>query len=330
MDKRKVITILAFFAGIILLGCQKENSTNTGEGTVPSTGFSKGKNRFVTKIDGDDREYYVHVPQSYTGTANVPVVFMVHGTSGNGLDMYDRSGWKEVGEDENIITVFPSSGRYCIIDQGEQKNTTKWNTPPDAEWVFCAGQTPKDDIKFLRTILSELESRFKIDSKRIYLCGFSNGGQMAAKCAVELSDKLAAVVESAGSFYKDTTYIPKRKLPILFQIGNEDYGPGNTGPAIPMSQLGYLISTPGLSFKNGSFYTKAHTHITSFGLNPSFTISGDTNSVVYATYQPLSGTVNVFKYAMIKGLRHAYPNGDNHWMEAARVDWAFFKQYAIP
>lgn len=30
--------------------------------------------------------------------------------------MYHISGWKEVGERENIITVFPSSTKKCIID----------------------------------------------------------------------------------------------------------------------------------------------------------------------------------------------------------------------
>lgn len=290
-----------------------------------------GKNRFTTTVDGDEREYYVHVPKSYTGQTAVPVVFMLHGTSGNGEDFYIRSGWKEVGEDENIITVFPSSWRYCIIDEGVQKNTTKWNTPPDAEWTFCAGQKPRNDIQFLNTVITELNTKYKIDNKRIYLAGFSNGGQMAAKCAVELSDKLAAVVESAGSFYYDTTHIPKRKLPVFYQIGNEDYGPGNTGPAIPLDSLGYLISTPGLPFKNGKFYKTANTHIKTFGLNPSFTISGDVNSVRYATYKPLTPGANYeFKYALIKGMAHVYPNGDNHWMEGARVHWAWFKQYSLP
>ncbi|MEZ4893770.1 MAG: hypothetical protein R2778_12245 [Saprospiraceae bacterium] len=53
-----------------------------------------------------------------------------------------------------------------------------------------------------------------------YLVGFSNGGAMAAKCAVEMSDVLATVVESASSpFYLDSvTYTPKRKLPVTFQI----------------------------------------------------------------------------------------------------------------
>ena len=317
--------VLTLLFSVLLFSCSK-----TDDEVLTPVSVS-GKNRFTTMIDGDEREYFVHVPKSYNGSVSVPVVFMLHGTSGDGEQFYNHSGWKEVGEDENIITVFPSSWRYCINDNGEIKNTTKWNTPPDADFTFCPGQTPRNDIKFLTTIINELNVKYKIDNKRIYLAGFSNGGQMASKCAVELSDKLAAVVESAGSFYFDTTYAAKRKLPVLYQVGNEDYGPGNTGPAIPMDKLGYLISTPGLTIKNGKFYTVASTHLKTFGFNPAFIIAGDTNSVSYATYKSLTpGSTYEFKYLLIKGLGHLYPNGDNHWFEGARVDWAWMKQYSMP
>lgn len=290
-----------------------------------------GKNRVITKIDGDDREYFVHIPRSYNNEGGVPLVFMLHGTSGNGEEFWERSGWKEVGETENIITVFPSSWRYCIHTDGETKTTTKWNVTPDTEFTFCIGQSPKNDIKFLSTIITELSTKYKIDSKRIYLVGFSNGGQMAAKCTIELSDKLAAVVQSAGSFFLDTVYIPKRKqLPILYQVGNEDYGPENTGPAIPMGSHALLISTPGLTFKNGKNYIIANNHVRNFALNPTFTISGDTSRLSIATYKPLIANSNYeFQFALIKGLAHAYPNGGNHPLESAKLNWTWMKKFSL-
>lgn len=317
------LPILVIFA-FILNACEMDQSDGDTEKIV------YGKIRLTTKIDGDDREYFVHVPKAYTGKQAVPMVFMLHGTSGDGEEFYDRSGWKEVGESQNLITVFPSSGRYCFHTQGETNNTTKWNTAPDAEWTFCSGQAPKDDIKFLSTIIDELSSKYKIDAKRIYLAGFSNGGQMAAKCSIELSDKLAAVVQSAGTFYLDTIYTPKRKLPVLYQVGNEDYGPGNTGPAIPMNQFSYLISTPGLTFKDGKFNIIATDHIRNFELNPNFTISGDTTKASIATYKPLMATdKHEFQFVLIKGLKHAYPNGDNHPLEAAELNWSWMKQFSL-
>lgn len=321
--------VLTVIFAVSIFSCSK----TTDETLTPLTPTSvKGKNRFTTNIDGDVREYYVHVPQSYDGSTAVPVVFMLHGTGGNGEEFYNKPGsWRDLGEDENIITVFPSSWRYCVNDNGEIKNTTKWNTTPDADFTFCPGQTGRNDIKFLATILAECSARFKIDNKRIYLAGFSNGGQMAAKCAIEMSDKFAAIAENAASFYLDTTYIPKRKLPLLFQIGNEDYGHGNTGPVMPLGKLDTILRTPGLPYLAGRINRIANNHVKNFGINPNFTITGDTNSVSIATYKSLTpGSVNDFKVSLVKGMGHIYPNGDNHWMNAARVQWTWFKQYSLP
>lgn len=294
--------------------------------------FIKGKNKFTTVVDGDTREYWVHVPSGYDSTAKTPVVFMLHGTSGNGEKFYDGSGWKELGEEENFISVFPSSWRYRIYVPGDGvKTTTKWNTPPDADFSFMPGETPRNDIKFLKKVILELRAKFNVDTNRIYLNGFSNGGQMAAKCTIEMSDLLAAVVSNAGTFYLDTTYVPKRKLPVLYQIGNEDYGPGNDGPTVPLSAFDTLIGTPGLSFRDGKFYNAARRHINNFGLDSNYTLIGDTNAVMQATYQSLTGdTNNVFKYVFVRGLAHKYPNGENHWFDAPRTHWAWLRQYKLP
>jgi len=313
-------------ATLFMSSCKSEDGINN---PTPS-GYVVGKNRFTTPVDGDAREYYVHVPTRYNTNTPTPVVFMLHGTSGDGEKFYNISGWKEVGETENILTVYPSSWQYCIIDDGVQKTTTKWNVQP-AEWSPCAGQTLRNDVKFLNTIISELKSKFNVDNKRIYLVGFSNGGQMAAKCTIEMSDKFAAIVESAGSFYADTTYVPLRKMPTTYQVGNEDYGPENTGPAIPLSLLDSLLSTPGLPLPFSRFHKQANVHVRSFGLDPNFTVSGDTNTVAVATYAPLTPNPNnSFRFALIKGLAHVYPNGTNHWLEAARVNWAWMKNYTLP
>jgi len=311
-------------AVLLITGCKPKESV-----TDPKpTDYVAGKNRFTTEIDGDTREYYVHVPSRYNANVATPVVFMLHGTGGDGEKFYNISGWKEVGETENILTVYPSSGRYCIIDEGVQKTTTKWNSQP-AEWQPCAGEQLRDDVKFLSTIISELKSRFNVDSKRIYLAGFSNGGQMAAKCTIAMSDKFAAIVESAASFSTDTTWTPLRKMPVTFQVGNEDYGPGNTGPTIPLSKLDTLLRTPNLPITK--YNRIAGVHIRSFELNPNFTISGDTNTVSIATYTSLTPNPNnSFRVALIKGLAHSYPNGSNHWLEGAKVDWTWMKNYTLP
>ena len=325
----KQLSLLACLLGCITIFSCKDDSSNPPP-DPGTTEYVVGKNRFTIMVDGVEREYYVHVPLGYVKGTATPLVFMLHGTSGNGEEFYDHSGWKEVGETNNLLTVFPSSMKYCIIDAGQQKNTTKWNSQP-AEWTFCAGEIPRDDIKFLRTVISEMQRKFNIDAKRIDLNGFSNGGQMAAKCAVEMSDVLAAVVSNASSFAFDTVYFPKRKLPVTFQVGNEDYGPGNVGPAIPLSMLDTLISTPNIPLLNGKHFRITQTYIHSFDLNPNHTIIGDTSSAVVATFQgKTADPLNIFRFVFVKGLAHSYPNGTNHPMEAAKLHWVWLKQFSLP
>ncbi len=291
-----------------------------------------GKIRVTTVVDGYLREYFIHIPMSYDGSQVVPLVFMLHGTSGSGETFYDVPGWTDLSETENFIAVFPSSWHYDIIDNGEAKHITKWNITPDADWTFQPGEHGLDDIKFLRKVILEMKANYNIDARRIYLNGFSNGGGMAAKCAVEMSDVLAAVAENAASFYLDTMYFPKRKLPVLFEVGNADYGPGNTGPEVSLALMDTLLSTPNLSYLGGKHYRIAHNHIHNFDLNENYNRTGDTNSVMIATYQPNHpgpGTGYEFKFIMVKGLTHEYPNGRNHFYNAPKIHWNWMKQFVL-
>jgi polyhydroxybutyrate depolymerase len=309
--------VILFF---IILLCYKSNAQ-----------IKYGKNLVNTMSEGVEREYVVHVPLTYDDTKEVPLVFMLHGTSGSGPDFYENIGWKELSETENFIVVYPSSLRYKIVDEEGPKVTTKWNTPPDANFALQPGEVGKDDIKFLRKVIDEVSAKYKIDATRIYLSGFSNGGQMAAKCAIEMGDVLAAVCQNASSYTLDTNYILKRKLPILYQVGDKDYGPGNEGPAVPMHLFDTLISTPGLPYKNGKFYEVANLTQRHFDLLSEHTIEGDSNLALVATFLPKPNTGGYeYKYILVKNLAHNYPNGVFHDFDAPKIHWNWMKQYTLP
>ena len=295
---------------------------------IISTGneFKKGKNKYLTLVNGDVREYIVHTPKFYDELRPTPVVFMLHGTTGTGERMYNISGWKELGDNDTIITVFPTSWSYQVDVGGNIKTQTKWNVTPDAEWTLAPGQVGRDDIAFLNRIVNELKLRFNVDTNRIYLEGFSNGGQMAAKCAIEMGNVFAAVVENSGSFYMDTVYTPVRKLPVLFQTGNEDFGPGVIQPSFPLNLFDSLLNAP-----NTYYYKVKRAHVRNFSLDSVYTLSGYNFAAKVADFNGLSGdTLNVFRMVFVNGLGHIYPNGENHWMYAAEQHWAWMRQFIKP
>lgn len=334
---KRTLTIFAMMGLCVLLAASaftsafsqrrgRQNQQQAARQGNNNGSFVVGQNRFTTIVNGDTREYYVHVPKSYNSSTSVPVVFMLHGTSGDGLKFYNISGWKEVGEVENIITVYPSSWRHCIIDDGKRANTTKWNVYPGS-FEYCAGEVPKDDIKFLNQAIDELIQKFNVDQKMIYMVGFSNGGQMTARIGVEMSDRVAAVVSSAGSLRAGTSYTPKRLLPNLLQIGTNDdryvekvFG----GSPAPMNfdQL-FAISPP----MKGVVRAYALT----YKLDPNYSTGGNPNKIIWADFKGSSNDPNnVFRLALIKGMAHVYPNGKNFPVEGAELNWKWLKQFKLP
>lgn len=284
-----------------------------------------GKNRLTTVVDGDTREYFFHVPQNYNHSAKIPVVFMLHGTSGNGQKFYNISGWKELAETENILTVYPSSWRHCVIERGIRHTTTKWNIFPGS-FEYCEGERPKDDIKFLNQVIDELRGKFNINQQMIYFVGFSNGGQMTARVGVEMSDRVAAVVSASGMFIGTATYTPKRLIPNLFQVGTDDdlfmpvlFG----GKPAPMDFAQLFQISPGMN-------SVLQIYQRTYQLSSQYQTGGDPNSVIsLEDYGTSRQKQNVFRFNLIKGMKHVYPNGRNFPFYGAREHWKWLKQFQL-
>jgi len=51
-----------------------------------------------------------------------------------------------------------------------------------------------DDVAFISAIIRELESKVRIASNRLYLFGFSNGGQMSFRLMAQLPGRFSGVV----------------------------------------------------------------------------------------------------------------------------------------
>lgn len=313
----------SFFALLTVWSCHKDNTTPN---------FTTGKNSFTVTADGVTRNYIVSVPSRYTGQTKTPVVIMCHGAGGDGELFYKISGWKEVGDSLGIITVFPSALSYCVVDDGVMENSTKWNSFPGGD-PFCPGQDLKDDVAFMRQMIADLERKYNIDTKRIYMVGFSSGGQFSATCAIQMSDVLAASIScgGGGSFPRDSMYTPLRQLPVMLMFGSKDDKMVKSlglpsGSAVPMGFDALYSVYPQL------YAIQVKPYIDNFKLDAThYTVSGDTNSVVVADYVGLSGNPNnVFKIAEVKGLEHEYPNGINYPLSGALYHWGWFKNYTLP
>jgi len=288
-------------------------------------------------VDGYVREYWLYVPWKVVNRPNVaaPVVIMHHGSSGNGYQFLNMSGWREEANQQGFIAAFPTGLQYFVTKDGENRWTTKWNDfslssdidvsrrlpgyPAAAPW-------PADDISFENRLLDDAGSVVPVDAHRIFVSGFSNGSAFATRVAISMSDRVAAVASSGGGFIVDPRNFPAGTVPAddWLMVGSlDDRIMGITGLAeLPLDPDALLANT----------YIRAtmYTHARAWGL-PTTACSIDRTATT-TTFNYCATGKPEFHFTVVKGLAHRYPNGTNNpaGLVATDLFWPFFAAHPLP
>jgi polyhydroxybutyrate depolymerase len=265
------------------------------------------------KVAGVMRTFLVHVPAHYDNTRRVPLVIVLHGHGESAGNFENYTGMSDKADTEGFVAVYPQALGDPAV----------WHTAID-------GPATRDDIQFVRNIIRDVERRFRIDRRRIYVAGHSNGGIMAYRLASVMSDRIAAVGVTAGTIgmidaHGDTVRIspPPHPVSVIHFHGVADPSvPYNGGPESDGPEN--VISTRNTI----AFWTTAD-HCTHA---PARTISADRNVIVDSWSDCADGTA-VTLYTIVDGT-HRWPGDDVPWytfpgrddanVNATDVMWAFF------
>ncbi len=117
------------------------------------------------KVDGVVREALVHVPAT-AKTNTAPVVFAFHGHGGSMSNAARSFGYH---------TLWPEA----IVVYMQGLNTPGRLTDPEGKrpgWQQGVGDQNDRDLKFFDAVLASLKKDYKVDAKRLYSTGHSNGG----------------------------------------------------------------------------------------------------------------------------------------------------------
>ncbi len=282
-----------------------------------------GKNSYERVIDGARRHFVLHVPASYTGMTPVPLLFMLHGASGNGDQFHRISRWAERAEVEGFIAVFPTGLEYPIAESG--RTVTRWSSDGLQEQVV-SGTPIKDDVPFFREVIVLLREHFEIDPDRIYMVGFSNGGGFIRSRAIpEMSDLLAAAA-SAGGFGLPA---PKsirgpHRIPLLSVIGTLDANimeAMGTQEEIPFTGSEFTSHPLLGQYLDGMLGT--------LGLASTFRENPEPPTLNALLFdEALEPGATQFRLMILKGVGHVFPNEINnpHGIVAADLIWSWFEE----
>ncbi|XOV87775.1 MAG: alpha/beta hydrolase family esterase [Pseudomonadota bacterium] len=280
------------------------------------------------KVGELDRNYLLYLPGSHDpgSKSKYPVVINLHGGGGNARSILAMSGMNELAEQEGFIVVYPNG-------TGQTPNRNTFNGGLCCAYAM---QNKIDDVAFVVAILDELEARYAADPARVYATGLSNGGIMSHYLASNLASRITAIAPVAGTIGINPV-TPSRPVPVMHMHGTED-------KALPWIG-GYNLATRRTNFISVDETIKAWVLSNNSEIIPvveRFPDTADDNCRVEKyTYAARAGNgENSAEVILIKliGGGHTWPDAARSSemlgnvcrdINANRVMWEFFKQYAI-
>jgi polyhydroxybutyrate depolymerase len=140
------------------------------------------------EVAGTTRKVMVFVPKTATEIP-APLVFVFHGHGGTAPHAARTFGIQRLWPEAIVVYMqgLPTPGR--LTDPEGKK----------AGWQRAAGDQEDRDLKFFDAVLARMQKTYKVDAKRVYSTGHSNGGAFTYLLWETRPDLFAAFAPSASA-----------------------------------------------------------------------------------------------------------------------------------
>jgi len=268
--------------------------------------------RSCTDLAGQERCWFTYAPEE-DEQETIPLVLDLHGLGACASVIPTYSGWRERAYDDNFMVVWP---------QGT--NDIRFSARPCWDFGFCCCTGDRDipDSDFLMEIIQTTIniSNGKIDPKRVYIAGFSNGCFMAQRFATDYPGVVAAVACHAGVMPSaeypsndDPNWIPTT---IVTVHGDADQTvPYPTNPVNPTGNLGAEDNIDSWGESNGCTKKEITT-------DPS-------NEYVTHTWTGCDGGVSNQLFQIIGAGHRAYLSDDDVDVDTTSLAWDYVKTISL-
>ena len=261
----------------------------------------------------DERPYRLYVPTGYHAGTPTPLVLMLHGYSASAELQEVYFQLQPEAEAQGFL--------YARADGTKDGVGNRFWNATDA--CCNLGHSAVDDVAYLRAVLDDIEARYTVDPKRVFVVGHSNGAFMAHRLACDLSDRIAAIVSFAGATWVDPTKCtPSRPVSVLQLHGTFDaviaYNGGQTiGADGPYPAA--MTTTSIWRTKNGCTGTMNGGRLDLAG-----DVVGQETTILRATGCPAGGAVELLS---MQGAGHIPPLVQPGFRDMV---WAFFAAHPRP
>jgi polyhydroxybutyrate depolymerase len=159
--------------------------------------------------DGQTRTFTLHVPDNVDSP--MPLLIVLHRGAYSGEEMRQLTGFDAIADREGFIVAYPDG-----IDGS-------WNDGLGLEFLTTVQQNT-DDVGFIAQLIDTLSENYSIDPERIYITGFSSGGNLGYLLACQLADRIAAFALTGSLMMQHVAdeCAPSRPISMLMIQGTED------------------------------------------------------------------------------------------------------------
>ena len=280
--------------------------------------YPVGSTKVSFDFDGHPRTFTVYIPADLPTGRAVPLVFQLHGGGGTGVDTDSVTRLNAVADREGFIVVAPD---------GVEKNWNDGRVDVRDKTAFVKNI---DDVGFLVTVLDEIGTHHRVDQRRVYAMGISNGAMMSGRLACERPDRFAAVglVAGTGPIDLANSCGSKGSASIIAFNGTDDPLISYAGDASVHPELGKRLSVDQLA----EYWTTRN------GCTDPPTTDQVTPTISRRTWS-CGSTAVVFH--RVNGAGHTWPGGRQYLpkliigstdgsMDATTVMWEFFTSHPRP
>jgi polyhydroxybutyrate depolymerase len=280
---------------------------------------AEGSTTEAIQSGGLERAFVLHVGKTIDPTRPAALVVVLHGSGGNGKQMERATGFDKIADREGFIVAYPSGiGKHW----NDGRRALRFDVVKDV-----------DDVQFLHDLVAAVEKNHKVDARRVFCTGMSNGGFMSNRAGVEASDLFAAIAPVSGTL--SVTYADRIKskfaISVLVIHGSKDaIVPYRGGPIGADGPAGECLGAPEIVAK----WVRADQALQDAvsRLLP----DTDPNDGCRVTESVHAGPQATVEFLSIDGGIHAWPGGGSkrqgicHDIDGSEIIWGFFKAHPKP
>lgn len=149
------------------------------------------------KVSVSGRDIHVYAPSNLAPKS--PLLMSFHGMNQDPSYQQDNTHWESVADTAGFVVVYPRGGT----------GMETWDISGDK------------DTKWIVEIINKMVEEYDIDTKRVYMSGFSMGGMLTYHAMSKIADKIAAFAPTSGTNVMGASRA-MRPVPIFHPHGTTD------------------------------------------------------------------------------------------------------------